>query len=54
MNFRRIKKNYDNNLWDKGMVKVAVTKGVISEREYFLITGETYDSISQKMQNNSN
>ena len=45
MNFRRIKKNYDNNLWDKNMVRLAVEKGVITKGEYMLITSEPYDHI---------
>lgn len=45
MNFRRIKKNYDTNLWDKNMVRLAVEKGVISKGEYMLITSESYDPI---------
>lgn len=50
MNFRRIKKNFDNNLWDKNMVRLAVQKGVISKREYTLITSETYDTIPNTRQ----
>ena len=42
MNFDRIKKNYDSKLWTKDMVKVAVKKGIITENEYFSITGEKY------------
>ena len=42
MNFDRIKKNYDSRLWNKEMVKVAVKKGIITEQEYFAITGEYY------------
>lgn len=42
MNFDRIKKNYDSKLWNKDMVKVAVRKGIITEDEYFAITGEKY------------
>jgi len=42
MTYEMIKKNYDRGLWNKNMVKVAVTKGVITEEEYKLITGEDY------------
>lgn len=42
MNFNRIKKNYDNQLWTKEMVRIAVQKGVISKSEYMLVTGEDY------------
>lgn len=45
MNFKRIKKNYDNELWDKNMVRLAVEKGVITKYEYTLITLEPYDLI---------
>lgn len=37
MNFRRIKKNYDSQLWDKGMVRTAYKNGVISFIEYYII-----------------
>lgn len=40
MNFETIKRNYDRKLWSKAMVKTAVKKGVITEQEYFEITGE--------------
>ena len=43
MNFKRIKKNYDTNLWDKNMVRLAVQKGVITKGEYAMITGEVYE-----------
>lgn len=43
MNFNRIKKNYDNELWTKNMVKTAVKKGVITEAQYTMITGEIYE-----------
>lgn len=47
MNFRRIKKNYDTNLWDKSMVRLAVEKGVITKGEYSMITLEPYDTIPE-------
>lgn len=43
MNFERIKKNYDNQLWTKDMVKTAVEKGVITEIQYTIITGDIYE-----------
>lgn len=42
MNFKMIKKNYDNGLWTKQMVKMAVKKGVISKEQYKEITAEDY------------
>lgn len=43
MNYDRIKKNYDNQLWTKDMVKTAVQKGVITEMQYTMITSEIYE-----------
>ena len=42
MNFKMIKKNYDNGLWTKQMVKIAVKKGVITKEQYKEITAEDY------------
>lgn len=42
MNFKMIKKNYDNGLWTKQMVKMAVKKGVITKEQYREITAEDY------------
>ena len=42
MSYETIKKNYDRGLWSKAMVKTAVKKGVITQEEYFNITGESY------------
>ena len=42
MNFDRIKKNYDTQLWTKDMVRLAVKKGIISKAQYFDITKEEY------------
>ena len=42
MTFDIIKKNYDRGLWNKQMVAVAVTKGVITPEQYEIITGEVY------------
>lgn len=43
MNFERIKLRYEQGLWTKPMVKVAVRKGVITKEQYFEITGEQYE-----------
>ena len=37
-----IKKNFDNGLWTKQMVKMAVKKGVITKEQYKEITSENY------------
>ena len=42
MSYETIKKNYDRGHWSKAMVKTAVKKGVITQEEYFEITGEVY------------
>ena len=42
MNFEIIKSNFDKGLWSKPMVKVAVSKGVITSDQYGEITGDTY------------
>lgn len=42
MTYEMIKRNYDKGLWNKQMVKVAVTKGVITAAQYEEITGEAY------------
>lgn len=42
MNFYRIKKNYDEKLWSKEMVKIAVKKEIITSIQYAQITGEEY------------
>jgi uncharacterized XkdX family phage protein len=44
MTFEVIKRNYDRKLWNKAMVAVAVTKGVITPEEYETITGESYSA----------
>lgn len=43
MTFEIIKKNYDRKLWNKNMVAMAVTKGVITSEQYKEITGEEYN-----------
>lgn len=42
MNFKTIKKNFNNGLWTKQMVKMAVKKGVITKEQYREITAEDY------------
>ena len=42
MNYETIKKNYDDGLWTKTLVKMAVRKGVITPEQYKEITGEDY------------
>jgi hypothetical protein len=44
MTFEIIKRNFDRKLWNKQMVAVAVTKGVITAAQYTEITGEAYSS----------
>lgn len=41
--FNRVKRYYDNGLWNKEMVHNAVIKGWITEAEYEEIVGEPYD-----------
>ena len=38
MNYELIKKNYERGLWTKEMVQLAVTKGIITEKQYTEIT----------------
>lgn len=42
MSYESIKSYYENGLWSKAMVRMAVRKGVISASEYREITGERY------------
>lgn len=42
MNYEIIKKNYERGLWSAAMVKVAVRKGIITERQFEEITGQLY------------
>ena len=42
MTFKTIKANYDKGLWTKQMVKIAVYKGILSEKQYEIITGEEF------------
>lgn len=41
--FNRVKRYYDNGLWNKEMVHNAVIKGWITAEEYLEIVGEPYD-----------
>jgi hypothetical protein len=43
MTYEIIKLNYDQKLWNKQMVKMAVVKEVITEEQYKEITGEAYE-----------
>ena len=40
--FNLVKKNYDKGFWDIGRVRDAVSKGWITEEEFYIITGENY------------
>ena len=40
--FEKIKTYYDNGLWSKARVWNMVFKGVITEEEYEMITGERF------------
>lgn len=42
-NFEKVKKYYDNGIWNKTKVKNAVVKKWITEEEYKEITGEDYE-----------
>ena len=43
MDFERVKLRYEQGLWSKAMVKMAVKKGVITKEQYTEITGEAYE-----------
>lgn len=43
MSFERVKKNYDQRLWSKQMVRQAVKKGIITADDYLVITNEKYE-----------
>lgn len=42
MNYQTIKTNYERNLWNIAMVKMAVKKGVITKEQFKEITGKKY------------
>lgn len=39
---QRVAMRYDQGLWSKPMVKMAVKKGVLTKAEYAELTGEAY------------
>lgn len=41
MNFETIKRNFEQGLWSKAMVKLAVKKGIITQKQYEEITAGT-------------
>lgn len=43
--FEKIKKYYETGLWSKSRVRNMVIKGVITEEEYEMITGDIYIEI---------
>jgi len=42
--FKKVKDYYDQGLWGIDRVRNAVVKGWITEEEFFIITGEPYES----------
>lgn len=40
--YNKVKRYYDEGLWNKKQVRDAVTKGWITAEEYAIIVGETY------------
>lgn len=48
MNFDTVKRNYNNGLWNIQLVKMAVTKGIITKDEYNKITGCVYPSTKKE------
>jgi uncharacterized XkdX family phage protein len=42
MTYEQIKSNYDKKLWTKQMVKICVTRGLITPAQYQEITGDAY------------
>lgn len=42
MNFKLIKRNFDQGLWTLANVKMAVAKGVITAEQFKEITGQKY------------
>ncbi len=42
MDFDGIKRNYDQKLWTKQMVKMCVPRKLITPEQYKLITGDEY------------
>lgn len=42
MNYETIKRNFERGLWNAAMVKTAVRKGIITDKQYKEITGQKY------------
>lgn len=42
MSYERVKYYFEAGLWSLPMVKMAVKKGIITKKEYQLITGQNY------------
>ena len=41
--YEKVKKYYDTGLWSKERVRNMVIKGIITEEEFYEITGEFYN-----------
>ena len=41
--YEKVKKYYDTGLWSEERVRNMVVKGVITEEEFYEITGEFYN-----------
>lgn len=48
MTFEKIKYYYEAGLWNAGMVKTAVKKGIITKAQYTEITGLEYEVAANK------
>ncbi len=44
--FEKIKRHYDDNLWNKKRVRNMVAAGKITVEEYEVIVGERYEVLS--------
>lgn len=42
MTYEIIARNYKRGLWTKMMVRIAVSKGVLTKEQYKTLTGEEY------------
>ena len=42
MTYELVKRNYDRGLWTAQMVRLAVSKGVITKEQFKEITGQDY------------
>lgn len=45
--FEKVKGYYERGLWDLSRVRNAVLKGWISEEEFEVITGETFEGTEE-------